>query len=153
MNYNVELKTVKPQLIASIRKDVKARNIPRLFPKFLIEIFGYLNKNNIQPVGAPVAIYYNFEKGKGEMEVGMPVSNPITPEGQIGQGKLPGGKTAYLLYVGNMRKIKPAYDAIETWIEKNGYGYTNIWWEAYLTDPNQEPDRNKWQTEIYLQLE
>ena len=152
MNYKVELKEFKPQPIASIRRKIKARQIPKLFPEFMKKIFGFLNEKGIQPIGAPIAIFYDFRKGKGEVELGIPISKPVNSEGEIIFGTVPSGKAAYLLYTGHIRKISRAYDAMKNWIEENGFQSTNIWWEVYLTDPNEEPDRDKWQTEICLLL-
>lgn len=152
MIYKVELKKFEPQPIASIRRKIKARQIPKLFPEFMKKIFGFLNENRIHPKGAPIAIFYDFKKGKGDVELGIPISKPINSEGEIISSFVPGGKAAYLLYTGHIRKISRAYDAMIDWIKKNGFQYTNIWWEVYLTDPYEVPDRNKWQTEIYLLL-
>jgi len=153
MNDKVELRELESQPIASIKKKIKAWQIPKVFPKLMMKLFSFLEEKRIQPIGAPLAIYYGFEKGKGEIEVGMPISESITPEGEIESSNLPGGKTAYYIYTGKLRKISKIYDIMKEWIQKEGYKYTNIWWEVYLTDPHKEPDQNKWQTEINLLLE
>ncbi len=153
MEIKIELKNVEPRPIASIFEKVKARQIPRLFPKLIMEVIGFLENNKIKPFGAPLAIFYNWDKGKGEMEVGMPIAEPIIPEGRISASEIPGGKVVYVLYIGNLRKIKTIYDKMQGWIKDNNYSYSNIWWEVYLTDPRVEPDQNKWQTEVNLLLE
>lgn len=153
MSYEIEVKEIKSQPIASISAETTIKKIPRKLPKFFKKIMKYLNKNEIQTIGPPVAIYRNFSETKGQVEVGFPIREQIPPKGNIKNSQCPSGKVAFLLYTGGYDKISFAYDAIQDWIKKNSFDYTNIWWEAYLTDPHQEPDQNKWKTEIYLLLD
>jgi effector-binding domain-containing protein len=152
INGPIELKEIKPQTIASIRLEAKVRQISTLFPKLLKEILVYLEESDIQLIGAPLALFYNWKKGKGEIEVGVPVIKPITSNERIKASETPGGKVAHVLYIGKLRKIGPVYKMMKQWTEVNGYTLSNVWWENYLTDPQVEPDQNKWKTEINLLL-
>ncbi|TFG04178.1 MAG: hypothetical protein EU539_11345, partial [Promethearchaeota archaeon] len=65
MSYEIEVKEIKSQPIASISAETTIKKIPRKLPKFFKKIMKYLNKNEIQTIGPPVAIYRNFSETKG----------------------------------------------------------------------------------------
>lgn len=153
MKINVELKELEPQSIVSITETIKVREIPKTFPKLIMEIMKFLNKENNEPIGAPLAIFTDWDNGQGKIEAGFPVRKAIKTTGKIVNGELPSGKAAYVLYKGHIRNIAPVYKIMKEWIMKEGYSYSNIWWEVYLTDPHVEPDMSKWETEVYLLLE
>ncbi|MBY9018637.1 MAG: GyrI-like domain-containing protein [Candidatus Lokiarchaeota archaeon] len=150
MDIKVELREIKPQPIASIRTLVKVRKIPKVFPELVKELINFLETTGKPLIGAPLAIFTNWKKGKGEMEVGIPVSEPFKSIGNIKSSELPGGKVAYVLYIGHLRKIASIYERMKNWAVGNGYEPKNIWWEVYLTNPSLESDLNKWKTEVYL---
>jgi effector-binding domain-containing protein len=44
--------------------------------------------------------------------------------------------------------MKPAYEAIETWITERGAYADGPAWEVYFTDPAEQPDPRTWRTEV-----
>lgn len=153
MDYKVDLKELEAKPIVSISEEVRNLKIPFVFPKLMKEIFAFLEKAEIKPIGAPLAIFTDWKRGKGKIKVGIPVDEKINSNVRISASQTPTGKFAYTLYIGKLRKINSVYKTMKDWIKINGYTYTNLWMEVYRTDPNNEPDQNKWETEVYLLLE
>jgi effector-binding domain-containing protein len=85
--------------------------------------------------------------------VGVILDAPLDGEGDVRAVDLPGGDAAYSLYVGPYDGMEPAYKAIEAWIAAKGRKSAGAAWEIYLSDPQSEPDPQKWQTEIYWPIE
>ncbi len=116
------------------------------------EIFQYIFKNGATPRGPPVAIFYKVDKKEIDFELGIPTNIPIKEKGKFKLSTTPGGKTAFTLYKGRYEKIEPAYNAIKKWMKDNGYEGTDIWWEIYCTNPNENPNQDEWKTEVYCQI-
>ena len=77
MGYKIELKKLEAQPIVSISEEVRALKIPFVFPKLMKEIFAFLDNAEIEPKGAPLAIFTEWKRGKGKIEVGLPVEEEI----------------------------------------------------------------------------
>jgi effector-binding domain-containing protein len=133
-----------------------------LIPRLLGEVFAWLEKQGVAPAGAPFIRYHviNMES-KLDIELGVPVASALAGDGRISAGVLPAGRYAALIYTGVENGI-PANGALldwgaeqglvwDTYAAENGDGFgARI--ESYLTDPADEPDPAKWETEVAIRL-
>ena len=97
---------------------------------------------------------------KLDIDVGFAVDRPIVGNDRIIAGVFPAGRYATLLYTGSYRGkgIYKATVALLDWAKENGIVWNTAtkngveWWngraEWYLTDPAQETDMKKYQTEL-----
>jgi effector-binding domain-containing protein len=53
------------------------------------------------------------------------------------------------MHVGPYDTLHETYSAMQAWIVSQERRPSSFMWEVYLTDPEQEPDPARWQTEIY----
>lgn len=133
-----------------------------LIPQLLEEVFGYLGKQGVVPVGAPFLRFHVIDMATNmDIEVGAPVADVLAGDDRVRAGVLPAGRYATLIYTGIENGI-PANKALLDWGAEKGL----IWdqWhtdkgdafsarlETYLTDPEQEPDPAKWETEVAIRL-
>ena len=79
----------------------------------------------------------------------MAVTAPFTGDGEVAAGELGGGEAAVGMHVGPYDTLHETYSAMQAWIVSQGRRPSSSMWEVYLTDPEQEPDPAKWQTEVY----
>jgi effector-binding domain-containing protein len=123
------------------------------------EVSAWLAKNGTGPAGPPIIRYLTTDMDKGlDIEVGFPVATPVSGDDRISAVVLPAGRYAVAVHTGPYDELVPATAELLAWAEKNGIVWqTSIkdkieWWtgriESYPTDPNQEPDPQKWQTEL-----
>ena len=133
-----------------------------LIPRLLGEVFAWLEKQGVAPAGAPFIRYHVIDmEAKLDIELGVPVASAVAGDGRISAGVLPAGRYAALIYTGVENGI-PANGALldwgaeqglvwDTFAAENGDGFgARI--ESYLTDPDDEPDPAKWETEVAIRL-
>jgi effector-binding domain-containing protein len=149
------------QRYMGIRTQVPHTKFPEIIPQCLGELFAWLGARGVPPAGAPFMRYYVIDMaGNMDVELGVPIAAAMPGEGRIASGAIPAGRYASLVYTG-LNGI-PGNAALIGWAEDN-----NIQWdrwgdpngdafrarvEYYLTDPAEEPDPQKWETEVAIKL-
>ena len=135
------------------------------FSKFLAPAWGevraWLESIGISPCGAPFIRYLTTDmSARLDLEVGFPVAAALPHNGHISTGVIPAGKYAVMMYTGPYKGkgLFKATVALLEWAQENHIAWKKStrdrleWWEGrlewYLTDPDQEPDSKKWQTEL-----
>ncbi len=98
---------------------------------------------------------------KLDIELGVPVAAAVAGDGRLQPGVLPAGRYASLIYTGVANGI-PANGALLEWGARQGLQWDS--WadpqgdafagrlETFLTEPDDEPDPAKWQTEVAIKL-
>jgi effector-binding domain-containing protein len=97
-----------------------------------------------------------------EVEAGVPVAAAVDGDDHVVCGVLPAGRYATLTHVGNPSKLPGVTKALLDWAADQGLRWDmspadggERWGgrlEIYLTDPSQEPDMSKWQTQLAFRL-
>jgi effector-binding domain-containing protein len=129
--------------------------VPRLFG----EVFGWVGQRGLTQTGAPLIRYLVTDMERPlEIEVGVPVGAAVSGDARVKPGVLPAGRYATLVHTGPYDRVQHATGALLDWAAKNGIvwqmttrGDTDVWAarvEYYPTDPQQEPDPEKWVTEL-----
>jgi hypothetical protein len=102
-------------------------------------------------------------EAKMEIDVGVPVATTVTGDGRVTAEILPAGRYATLIYNGPYDGLMRATAHLLAWAKGKGIawdkwpvGPTGEGWRArvenYLTDPKEEPDSAKWETELIFKL-
>src|SRR5262245_23962650 len=150
------------QHYAGIRTEVPMEQLPNVIPQLLGEVFAWLGKQGIPPAGAPLMRYHVIDmKAKLDIELGVPVAAAVPGDGRIAAGVVPAGRYASLVYTGVTNGIAGNRVLID-WAKQKGIEWDR--WdtdkgdafrsriESYLTDPDDEPDPAKWETEVAIKL-
>ncbi len=97
-----------------------------------------------------------------EVEVGIPASKVLPPEGDVITGVLPAGRYVVGDYVGDYSGLMEANAALQTWAETQQVtwdgavdGDVQTWacrMEEYLTDPDTSPDPVTWVTRLAYKI-
>ncbi len=139
--------------------------VPVPFGKYLNplwdEVQSWMESRGIPRSGAPFIRYLTTDMTKKlDIEVGFPVAAAVAGDERITFGVLPAGKYATLTYTGPYKGngVYKANVALLEWADENHIAWKtsqidNVeWWggrvEWYLTDPKEEPDTKKYQTEL-----
>lgn len=150
------------QHYVAIRSQATMQELGTAIPHSLGEVFAWLDKHGITPAGAPFIRYLVIDMAAQlEIEVGVPAAGGLSGDDRISAGVLPAGRYATLIYIGIDNGI-PANRALldwgaarglvwDTWAAEKGDGF-GARFESFLTDPNTEPDRAKWDTEVAIRL-
>ncbi len=134
-----------------------------IIPQLHSDVMRYMKAHNIQPSGAPILIYHIINMpGKMHLEMAWPVATPQKGDDRVVGSSLPAGRYGVVLYTGDYSGLMDANRVLIEWAKSN-----NIEWdrwddpagdafraryETYITDPGDEPDSAKWQTEVAIKL-
>ena len=85
------------------------------------EVIGWIAARNIEPVGAPFFKYDVVDMEAGlVLEIGFPVDDPHTGEGEIVTGVLPAGRYVSTVYHGHPDGLRQATADLFAWGEQQG---------------------------------
>jgi DNA-binding transcriptional MerR regulator len=140
--YDVVLKKIEPIKVASVRGVV-----PQPPDQGLLwgELMGYLNQQSARMIGPPTAVYHDgeFKERDWDIEVCMPIIDPMTPGERLNVHNLPGVETmACVVHAGPFVTIGEAYDALAKWIDQNGYRIVGPGRELNLRVPEPPGNQN-----------
>jgi len=150
------------QPYVAVRTQATMQTLDSAIPQGIEEVFAWLAKQGIAPAGAPFIRYLVIDMAALlEIEVGVPIASALPGDGRIIAGVFPAGRYASLIYTGidngiqgNWALLKWGTEnglAWDTWVTEKGDGWGGRY-ESFLTNPNEEPDRAKWQTEVAIRL-
>jgi DNA-binding transcriptional MerR regulator len=116
--YDALLKTLEPQLVASIREHMKdIWNMGALFG----EAAEYIKSQGAKESGPGMVLYHDTEEGL-DAEIAFPISTPISGTERVRVYELPRVENAAcLVYKGTHAAMGEASHTIAKWIEDNGY--------------------------------
>ncbi|MFE2378118.1 GyrI-like domain-containing protein [Streptomyces sp. NPDC059398] len=161
------------QPYAAIKETVTMDTFPVVADR-LSEVFGWLAERGIEPAGAPFFRYDVIDVERGmEVEAGVPVARP--PEGAAGgtdsmdadtgevfAGTLPAGRYLTVTHIGHPDELLGVTAGLLEYAAARGMEWdvekadvVEEWGcrlEIYKTDPREEPDMSKWETELAFRL-
>jgi effector-binding domain-containing protein len=124
------------------------------------QIVGWIEENGIQPASP---LFYRYRRiGDLEkpfsVEIGFAVHERAEPAGDIIASEMEGGTYLTYLHRGHPDQLFETNRGVETWARKYGIlldvardGDTEDWkgrYEFFLTNPDDEPDPNKWEIKL-----
>lgn len=150
------------QPYVGIRTQTPVPGLKDVIPQLLDELFAWLAQRGIAPAGPPFNRFHviNMEELM-DVELGIPVATAVAGDGRVSPGILPAGRYAALIYTGVMNGIEGNKALIEwaaqerlawdRWDVANGDAFAARY-ESFLTDPAEEPDPAKWETEVAIKV-
>ena len=145
-----------------IRTQVSMVEMPRVIPQSFEEVFAWLGERGIAPVGPPFVRFHVIDMDAlMDIEMGVPVEATEEGDDRVTAGTLPEGRYASLVYTGLENGIA-GNAALLNWGDDQGLVWDK-WpvekgeafggrYETTFTDPDEEPDTAKWETEVAIRL-
>jgi effector-binding domain-containing protein len=158
----IEHRNAQPYM--GIRAQVTMQELGKVLPPLWGEVFGWLASKGLKPAGAPLWRYRVIDMAaKLEIDVAVPVAEAAIGDNRVIADILPAGRYATLIHTGPYEGLKQATADLLAWAEKKSIVWdkwlagpkSEAWGarvENYLTDPTNEPDATKWETELALKL-
>ncbi|MGH3243373.1 MAG: GyrI-like domain-containing protein [Spirillospora sp.] len=153
---NIEERAAQPYM--AVRRRVTMQTIGEVADR-IPELFAWLGARGIVPAGAPFLKYNVIDMDGGlEIEAGIPVPAPVEGDGEVLAGTLPAGQFATLTHTGHPDGLRNLTGELLDWAKARQltWDVTNDRWacrlEVYETDPTEEPDPAKWETELVFKL-
>ncbi|EFH87772.1 GyrI-like domain-containing protein [Ktedonobacter racemifer] len=157
-----KLENRNEQRYVAIRTHTTMQELDTVIQQLRGEVFAWLGKRSVAPAGAPFLRNLVIDmEALLDIEVGIPVASVPSANDRVTAGVLPAGRYASLVYTGWGSGIE-ANAALLDWGAKQGLEWDA--WEteqgrafgarlmSFLTDPNEEPDQAKWETEVVIRL-
>lgn len=149
---NFEIVELTPQPTAVVRATVAWADLKAVFDRGFREVFTAATAQGVQLAGAPIGYYPTPPGETVTVEVGAPVSAPITAAGDVAPGELPGGRAVHTMHLGSYDDLPRTYEAIAAWANDQGHTLATAMWETYLDDPSAVSDPATLRTEIHWLL-
>lgn len=153
---NIEIRELKPQPILSVRgnSSPETKAIGEALHKMYDEIDEVIKENNLTIAAPCVTIFHDYSEKSVDIEGGTPVNKntDIKLSGDVKSNELPGGKALVASYYGPYEGLADAYMQFFDYIRNNDLQPQGPPWEAYVISKQNEPDANKWLTEIHISL-
>ena len=149
-DFEVLLKTVEPQWIASVRETLTSWDqdiVGPTFTRMFDEVGEYLDGHKVDPIGPGMALYHHqspfMDSGTEEehldVESAMVIGASMPENDRVTIRELPQMEVAYTVHHGDFSGLYLAKQAIFSWLEGNGYHRAGPIREIYLHfDPNHE---------------
>ncbi len=163
MSRTPEIVTRAEEPYAAIRVQVTMAELGTVVPPLNQEVFAWLGQHGGSSAGPPFWKYNVIDMaGKLEIEAGVPVAAAVAGDDRVISGVLPAGRYATLVHVGHPSELAKVTEALLGWAAEQGLtwdmspGADGERWgsrlEFYLTDPRDEPDMDKWETQLAFRL-
>lgn len=124
------------------------------------EVYGWVAEHGATPAGPPFLRYLIVDmESELEVDVAVPVIEPLAGDGRVVPGRLPGGRYAVLVHLGDPRGLVDANAALQDWCRERGLTWPmegDRWQgriEVSLTNPADQPDPSTWETEVAYLVE
>ncbi len=148
--YQIEHRELAECTTAVVRSKLAVAEIGPFVGHAIGAVVQALAGQTISPTGPPFARYHRLGAQQFEVEVGFPTATTVSATGEVVASSLPGGPAAVMTYIGPYDEMEPAYAALTDWIAHRGGQPAGDAWEVYFSDPVQEPDPQRWRTEIVM---
>jgi effector-binding domain-containing protein len=151
------------QPYVSITSQVTMHQLGEVLPPLTPEVIEWADAAGLTITG-PVFWKYNvIDMAAGlEVEVGVPVDRAVTGGGRMIGGVLPGGRYVVAHHVGHPDTLEAATAELLAWAEARQLSWDvaevdgeERWaarLEEYLTNPDDQPDMSKWETNLVFRL-
>ena len=154
--------TRSEQPYLAIRRVVTMRTMNHIADR-IPEVLGRAAQRGLVPTGAPFLRYLAIDMdGELEVEAGVPVATLVADDGDVVAGVLPGGRYVTASATGHPDRLVDVVSELRDWAHDGGLVWDMVrtargeeWGcrlEIYPTDPREEPDMNRWTTELAFRL-
>jgi len=132
----------------SITRETTPDAFGTVFAECFPAIHQFITAQGKEQSGRPFGRYLEMSDTKAVVECGIPVANEMAGEGQIVPSEIPAGRYVLKSHIGSFETLGETHGAINAFIAKQNLQIAGPPVEFYVSDPGEEPDPNKWQTDI-----
>jgi len=151
------------QPYVAITSTVPMQELGEVLPPLIPEVIDWVEQAGLRPAGPPFWKYNVIDMATAlEVEVGVPVDRAAEGDGRVRPGVLPGGHYVLAHHVGHPDTLEAATGELLDWAQDRGLSWdvTEVdgeerWTarlEEYLNGPDDQPDMDKWETNLVFRL-
>ncbi|WP_040493113.1 GyrI-like domain-containing protein [Ilumatobacter nonamiensis] len=143
-----EIVDAEPQVTMSMREVVPMAEIRDFFDRSFTMLAEVIERQELTIVAPAHAMYRGAPGETADVEVGFRTEPTADPEGLVMLGRLPGGRVARAVHVGNYERLSESWERLRAWVDDEGLVPTDEFWEVYLTEPTPDADPDDMRTEL-----
>ena len=130
MSVEVRLIAVEPAPTAVVAATTTWKEFPSQWGPMLDKVWAFLRADAqvVPKDGHNVMLYLDDAP---HVEVGVQVSGPFVPAGDVTPSRLPGGLVATATHNAPIQRIGETHDAVVAWCAHNGHRLSRVRWEVY----------------------
>lgn len=140
------------QPTAVVHEHVPTADLPAFFHRAFEATARVAAAQGVPVVGPPFGLYHGMPGATVDVEAGFPVARPVTAAEGVTPASLPAGPVAEAVHVGPYETLADTYGEVQRWLAEQGHRPAGLLWEAYLSDPQAEPDPSTWRTQVHVPL-
>ena len=138
---------------AVIRRVVHSSRLQNFLTTALTDVLVAMEVQGTVPAGEPFAYYHGAVNGTLDVETGFPIVGKFVADGDVIPGELPAGRVMTGVHTGPYETLGVTYSEMISWASSDGLEPTGEMWEVHLTDPEREPNPDRWRTAVFLRVE
>lgn len=131
-----------------MRREIEMKDMGTAMGELLTNTGKFVSDSKIETNGQPLTIYHKYEPPFVDMEVGHPVKEKSEGKGEIQYTLIPKSKALKIVHYGDYADLHISYREVAEYMKNNSIEASGPAWERYISDPRNEPDKSKWQTDI-----
>jgi effector-binding domain-containing protein/uncharacterized protein YndB with AHSA1/START domain len=116
------------------------------------KLMAYIGENQLKMVGAPFTLYHSWDSlGNTNYESGIPIAKAANAgNDEIVYREIESFKAVKAIHYGPYDQLMVSYEKMMGYMSEKGLEMNGATLEIYMTDPQQEPDMSKWETQIFI---
>lgn len=111
-------------------------------------VLACLGEAGARAAGPPFTRYHGMTGDEVDVEVGLPVSEPVDGDDDVEAGRLPGGEVIATVHRGPYEGLTEAGKALDRWLEENGREARGPNWELYRVNAGTVDDPSRFETDV-----
>lgn len=141
----MDIKIIKKEseIAAAIKKEaVRFNSMGDVMAEIYQKLWAYIAKLGKNMAGAPYCKYTNGSEDymQFDIELGIPVSEPLPEEGEIYMSKTCEGRAVSAIHKGAYKDIEKTYTPMMEYLAKNNLKSTGVYYDYYLSNPAETPE-------------
>lgn len=141
MSVRVTVRTVRPRVLAAVRREVAPDEVGAAWGPPVGQVWGFIRgQPGLWAGGHNIFVYHHPDKPGAPIlcDFGVEVTRTFDAAGEVYATYTPGGEAAVAVHQGPYHRINEAYNAIDEWMAANHRESAGHSWEIY-GDPTPDP--------------
>jgi DNA-binding transcriptional MerR regulator len=149
VKFEIGIQKVEAERVLVIREHVHQDEMSKVVPRDIDEVHAYIQELGLGFHGPPICICpFPDEEGMLDAEIGWPVAEEVPGRGRIEAKTLPATRALVMKHVGPYEALGRSYRLMSELMEENGLTAVGDPREIYVSDPDEVPDPNDYETLI-----
>jgi len=147
----IEMAETNPIRVYSLIDSCAPENIGKKLNDLYATLLPFLQKNKMESLGAPMAVYYSYTDKNVILEAAIPVAeNKVKPEGKIMARTLPAASCISASLFGDYKYLSQGFVQMIDSINAYGYEFVGPQFDIYITDPTTVKSPSDIETKMFF---